>query len=122
MPKLAYFTADPVNEARLSELGPPGVQAEAFAAKELDRPTEAYVRLYDLDSIAWGRAERAVLIRRLLDGAGPAAVHSYNLDPDEVKRLRAAGVLTARRLTPRLLARLARQAARRSRREAAARR
>jgi hypothetical protein len=122
MPKLAYFTADPVNEARLPELAPAAVQAETFAPKELDRPTETYVRLYDLDSIAWGRAERAVLIRRLLDGAGPAAVHSYSLEPDEVKRLRAAGVLTAGRLTPRLIARLARQAVRRPHRETAAQR
>jgi hypothetical protein len=109
MSRLSYYTADPVNADHASQLAADvALDAEIYEPRELDRPVQAEVLVFDLDSLAHGRAERSGLIGRIVERSGlvPTAVHSYNLEPSEVKRLRAAGVPVFRTLCQDMLTQL----------------
>src|SRR4051794_35475020 len=95
-PALLYVCADEVNRALVSTwLARHGGTLTAVAAT-------AHACLVDLDHLPFGR-DRDRVLQDVASVRGPAVVHSYNLDAATRRQLRKAGILTARRLTGRLV-------------------
>ena len=103
----AYLTLDEVNQELAGMLADAaGVELDATDFRDAcpDRQFDAV--LYDLDYLPNDRRE--ALLAALTAGrmAEPVAVHSYRLSVRQARALRQQGVIVARRLGPKLFARL----------------
>jgi hypothetical protein len=101
---LAYLSTDEVNQALALQLAAQlGVGLELLSLE--DGPPDAAVvgMLYDLDYLPPDRKQE--VLSELLAGALPCAVavHSYNLDEDQVEQLVQNGVTVSTRLEAKIL-------------------
>jgi len=98
---IAYFTTDEVNEElanRRAEAA--GVKLYPMSARD-ELPNGRFdAVVYDLDFVPWKR--RKELLARLLakPSRNPVALHSYNLDDQEMEDLRSKNVAVFHRLQP----------------------
>ncbi len=104
---VAYVSLDEVNEDQARRLARAnGLELELFWPTQAVPPDGFPVVIYDLDYLPAGHCDR--LPRR---HAGVVAAHGYNLTRRQRAALRRRGVLVARRLGARLLARVLDRAA-----------
>ncbi len=97
--RVAYLTVDQVNQdlaVALAQRCQVTLDPVSFRDLPLERPFDVLV--YDLDSFP--AVERDAVLTKLLNGLAlyPVAVHSYNLEEDQVNCLRHHGVAVHRRL------------------------
>jgi hypothetical protein len=101
---VAYLSIDPVHQALATALAEK-FRVHLYLIEPRDGLPEGPLDavLYDLDQLppALGRA----VLEEVLAGRSPlvAAVHSYNLEDDLVKRLACQGTIVRRRLGPKLI-------------------
>jgi hypothetical protein len=107
--RITYLTTDELNGELAAQAGKACGADLAVALPRRNRaPDPSAATLYDLDHL--GAENSRAVLEDLLSGRSPApaAVHSYNLQDEEVAALHTRGVVVARRIEPELIQHLCR--------------
>jgi hypothetical protein len=102
---IAYLSTDEVNRALASQLAE-GLGISLYLLSLHDGPPDGAFTgaLYDLDYLP--RERRQEVLKELLAQRPlhPVAIHSYNLEQEQVDKLRQNGVVVSTRLEPEVFA------------------
>jgi hypothetical protein len=107
--RITYLATDELNGELAAQAGRAcGVDLDVALSSPNGAPDPSAATLYDLDHRE-AESSRAVL-EGILSGRSPApvAVHSYNLQDEEVTAMHARGVVVARRIEPEVIHHLCR--------------
>jgi hypothetical protein len=111
MPTVFQLTTDPVHASLGQDwCEAAGLDVQTLFPKDGLFPADVEGLVIDLDHLGQTLLERAQFVYRLCLTRlpYPVAVHSYDLEPEQIPGLRARGVVVFRRLEPALFQRLAR--------------
>ncbi len=98
---LAYLTNDEVNQAIATQMaGDCGVALYPLTERDAPPDSQCEALLYDLDYLSPDCRRKTLTELVSASLSCPVAVHSYNLEPDQVKALLRNGVAVCRRLEP----------------------
>jgi hypothetical protein len=109
--RITYQTTDELNGELAAQAGKAcGVNLDVALPRPNRVSDPSAATLYDLDHL--GHKNSQVVLEGLLSGRSraPVAVHSYNLQDEEVAALHAHGVVVARRMQPEVIQQLCRVA------------
>jgi hypothetical protein len=109
--RITYLTTDELNRELAEQAGKAcGVDLDVSLPRPSRTPDPSAATVYDLDHL--GDENSRAVLEGLLSGRSPApvAVHSYNLQDEDVVALRSRGVVVARRIEPEVIQRLCRVA------------
>jgi hypothetical protein len=106
--QIGYMTTDEVNRDLVERLAAEcGAVAHALSPGEMPRRGAFDAVLFDLDAIP--RSQRPALFAEIVSRAGyPRGIHGYDLEEEQARSLRLAGVAVAQRLLPELIQTLCR--------------
>jgi hypothetical protein len=109
--RITYLTTDELNKELAAQAGKAcGVDLDVSLPGPSQTPDPSATTLYDLDHL--GAENSRAVLEGLLSGrsAAPVAVHSYNLQDEDIAALRTRGVVVARRIGPEVIQHLCRVA------------
>jgi hypothetical protein len=98
---IAYLSTDEVNQDLALQMAAAcDIRVELLSPRDPPPDGEFDALVYDLDY--WPLPQRQEVLAELLTGQAPhpVAVHTYNLDADQIDALRAKGMAVHRRLEP----------------------